>query len=297
MSSISISFRNLFHKSRGRRAGILVALTVWCSALTLTSVLAAEPVVLGVHPYLLASEILNRFTPLAEHLAATMDRPVVVSVAPDYDSHIKRIAEGAVDIAYLGPAAYVTLTDVHGPQILLARLVVNGSPQFYGYIVVRTDSPLARLTDLKGKRFAFGDEQSTMSHLVPNAMLAEARVSKQDLAHHAFVGSHENVALSVLAGAFDAGGVKEEIYQAYRDKGIRVLAKSPPVSEHLFVASTRLSNKETTVVRETLLSLTATAQGRVALKAIKSTADDLATVSDADYDPLRKMISLSGSKP
>lgn len=275
----------------------LVALAVWFSALTPASAQVAEPVVLGVHPYLSAPEILKRFSPLAEHLASALNRPVTVSVSPDYERHIKRIAKGSVDIAYIGPAAYVTLTDEHGPQTLLARLAVKGSPQFYGYIVVRTDSSLTNVKDLRGKRFAFGDEQSTMSHLVPHAMLAEAHVSKQDLEHYAFVGSHENVALSVLAGAFDAGGVKEEVYQTYRNKGLRALAKSPPVSEHLFVASTQLSHKEAEVARETLLSLATTAQGRVALKDIKSTADGLVAVSDVDYDPLRKLIAPPKGEP
>lgn len=297
MSSISILARYLFQKRRVHQTGFLVALAVWCSALAPAGVQAAEPVVLGVHPYLSAPEIITRFTPLAEQLAAALNRPVTISVSPDYDSHVKRIAESMVDIAYIGPAAYVALTDAHGPQTLLARQTVNGVPEFCGYIIVRNDSHLDGVKDLKGKSFAFGDEQSTMSHLVPNALMAEARVTKQDLAHHAFVGSHENVALSVLAGAFDAGGVKEEVFHKYRDKGLRALAKSPPVSEHLFVASARLSNKETEVVRETLLSLAARAQGHVALKSIKSSVDGLIAVSDTDYDPLRKMIVLSRAEP
>lgn len=297
MTFISIFVRHLFREPRDRQVSVLVALTVWCAALVQSDAQAAEPVVIGVHPYLSASEIINRFSPLSEHLAVALNRPVEISVSPNYENHIKRIAEDTVDIAYIGPAAYVALTDAHGPQTLLARLSVNGTPEFYGYIVVRTDSLLSRVKNLQGKRFAFGDEKSTMSHLVPFAMLMEARVSKQDLAHHEFVGSHENVALSVLAGAFDAGGVKEEIYHAYRDKGLRALAKSPPVSEHLFVASTRISDKEVEVVRKALLSIAATAKGLEAVKAIKSTVNDLVAVTDADYDPLRKMIAISRSKP
>lgn len=297
MTDISIFDRNLLQNLRGRLVYALVAFVVWCSAPIVAVAQTAEPLILGVHPYLSASEIINRFSPLSKLLAVALDRPVTVSVSPDYENHIKRIANGSVDIAYIGPAAYVTLTHDHGPQTLLARLSVSGAPQFYGYIVVRTDSPLSSVGDLKGKRFAFGDEQSTMSHHVPHAMLMEAHVNKQDMEHHAFVGSHENVALSVLAGAFDAGGVKEEVFHAYRDKGLRALAKSPPVSEHLFITPKRLSGKEVGLVRETLLSLATTDQGLEALKAIKRTADALVAVSDSDYDPLRKMLAQTRNEP
>jgi phosphonate transport system substrate-binding protein len=253
---------------------------------------AVGPLVLEIHPYLPADEVVRRFTPLADLAARALGRPVTIAVAPDYDAHVRRIADGDVDIAYLGPAAYVGLRAGNATPRLLARQAIDGRPVFHGYVVARVDSAVTSLADLAGRSVAFGDERSTMSHVVPYAMMLEAGVHKRDLARFAFVGSHKNVALGVLAGAFDAGGVKEEVYHAYKDHGLKVVAKSPPVSEHLFVATRRLDPETAEAARRFLLSLHEDPAGRRALRAIKTTISALLPVTDADYDPLRRMMGL-----
>jgi hypothetical protein len=44
-------------------------------------------------------------------------------------------------------------------------------------IIARNDSNIRTLADLAGKRFAFGDPNSTMSHFVPRTVLAGAGLS------------------------------------------------------------------------------------------------------------------------
>ena len=41
--------------------------------------------------------------------------------------------------------------------------------------------------------------------------------------------------MAVLIGDADAGAVKEEVYEHYKDKGIKSLQKTPLISEHVFV--------------------------------------------------------------
>lgn len=132
-----------------------------------------------------------------------------------------------------------------------------------------------------------------MSHQVPYAMMLDVGVGKKDLAAHAFLGSHRNVALAVLSGAFDAGAVKEEIYLEYASRGLRALAKSPPVSEHVFVASKRMNAADADAIQTAMTAMGDVPAGRAALAAVKASIDGLVAVTDTDYDPLRKMIALS----
>ena len=171
---------------------------------------------LGVHPYLPATEIMARFSPLARYLAQGLGVPVSVEIAPDYDAHIEALGEGAVDIAFLGPASYVRLVQMHGPHPLLARLAVHDKSAFRGVVAVKAESSLQTLADLRGKRFAFGDPNSTMSALVPTAMLRQSGVLPGDLASVAHLSNHRNVALGVLSGQFDVGAMKEETFKQYR---------------------------------------------------------------------------------
>ena len=249
-----------------------------------------DALILAVHPYRAAEDLLNRFAPLARYLENRIDRPVQVVVSADYGIHIHHVGRGNVDIAYLGPASYVDLVQRYGSQNILARQSVNGSPTFTGKIVTRADSSVTSIRNLHGKRMAFGDPVSTMSHLVPRYMLLRAGVNDTDLAAHEFLENHDDVALGVLMGAFDAGALKESVAEKYRDQGLVILAETPRVSEHLFVAKSGLSPDMQDALREALLSLHETPGGAQILGRIKSGIDAFVPAVDDDYANLRMII-------
>lgn len=254
--------------------------------------MSAEParLRLGVHPYLPELYIKKRFTPLVEYLTGVLGIPVELSVSADYRSHIQRIANGDLDLAYMGPAPYVKLVSEFGPRPLIARQAVFGEPHFNGVIFVREGSRVTSLKDLKGKRFAFGDPSSTMAHLVPRSMLLEAGIGLDALGGYEFVGSHQDVALAVLRGKADAGAVKQEVYARYRHRGLRSVALTPQISEHLFVASARLSPAMVARLQDEFLALDKSTAGREALRAIKPSVTAMVPVVDADYDSLRRLL-------
>src|SRR5574337_807100 len=205
------------------------------------SVFAQQPLKLAVHPYLSSSELVRRFTPLAEYLSSALKRPVAVELSNSYGAQINKIGNDKVHIAFMGPASYVILTRYFGQKPLLAGFESNGKKTFRGVIVTNKNSRITSLQHLKGKKFAFGDYDSTMSHLVPRSMLLQQGVDVADLATHMHLATNDNIALSVLAGNFDAGAVKEEIYLKYRAEGLRAVAFTPEIIDHVFVASSLLT--------------------------------------------------------
>lgn len=274
----------------------IIAAFLLCLTLT-ASAAAPEPLVLAVHPYLAPEEIVKRFTPLADYLALEIKHPVQIRVGRNYAEHIDSIGANAVDIAYMGPSSYVKMVATYGKKPLLARQEVNQKPTFHGVIFVRKDSPIQTLADLKGKRFAYGDLNSTMSHVVPLNMLANAGVPEKALAHHEFLGAHKNVTLAVLTGDYDAGAVKGEVFQEMAPKGLRALATSPPVADHLFVASARLPAKLAESLRRALLRLKNTPDGHAIMSAIHPGMTALAPAMDTDYDSLRALINPMAPRP
>ncbi len=250
-----------------------------------------KPLTLAVHPYLPALEIERRFRPLADHLARRIRRKIEISVSPDYTVHIQRVGTHTVDLAYLGPAPYVDLVKTHGHGFfLLARLETAGNPVFHGHIVVATTSDIRTLADLRGRSFAFGDPKSTMSHLVPLYMLIEAGVKLDDLTRHRFLGGHRNVALAVLSDDFAAGALKEDIFEEYRARGLRSIAISPALSDHLFVATRALPANLAEDIRAVLLAVGRDPANRAILTAIQPDLTGLILVADSDYDSLRRVL-------
>ena len=251
---------------------------------------AQESLTLAVHPYLSATELVNRFAPLSGYLSKKIGQPVIVEISKDYQSHIERVGKNQVDIAYMGPAAYVKLVDQYEKKPLLARLEVDGRPTFQGIIFVASNSTIRNLSNLAGKRFAFGDPNSTMSHLVPRYMLWKAGVGLEKLANHAFLSNHNNVALGVLMDDFDAGAVKEEVFYQYQERGLRVLQKTTPISEHVFVASSKLSPELARKLRHALYGLKNDPEGQAIMQSIKKNITGMVAVDDRDYDNLREIL-------
>jgi phosphonate transport system substrate-binding protein len=249
-----------------------------------------EPLILAVHPYLPAPELLARFTPLAQALGKAVGRPIDVRVGRSYEEHIGAIGNDSVDIAYMGPTPYVTLVAKYGPKPILARQVVHGDPMVHGVIVVRQDSPVQSLAQLQGRRFAFGDPQSTTGHILASAMLLQAGVPESALAGHGFLGSHMNVALAVLAGDYDAGAIQEQVFDTFRDKGLRVLAVEPRVPDHVLVASNRLPAALRDKLRQTLLHLQDQPEGRAILARLQPDFTEFVPARDSDYDALRRIM-------
>lgn len=271
----------------------LLTLLVVLSPLQLDSVSATEPhtsLIFGIHPYLPPSEIKIRFQPLADHLGKVLEQPLEIRIGRNYEEQIQAVGTNQVDIAFMGPAQYVKLRDAYGPRPLLARLEVNGKPELFGAVIVRADSPLHALTDLKGRSFAFGDPDSTMSHIVPEAMLADAGIPLPDLGEYKFLGAHKNVVFGVLSGDFDAGAVKMEVFDEYADRGLRLLVKSPAISEHLLVTRADLPTAQVDKLRQALLNLKNLPEGRRILQSITKNMTAFVPVDDSDYDSLRMLM-------
>lgn len=263
-----------------------------CSLILLLSPLPAlAGLVIGVHPYLDNNTIVKRFKPLADYLSDQLDTKVEIRVGKDYDSHIHMIGRNNIDIAYMGPSSYVKLVETYGNKPILARLEAAGKPTFNGHIIVRDNSPLRQLSDLQNRFFAFGDKNSTMSRLVPEAMLKQNGITLDNLSGYSYFKGHRNVAMAVLAGDADAGAVKEEVFFQFRKMGLRSLAATPAISEHLFITRSNLDPLLVEQISTLLLDISRPADVVRILKPIKKSLTGLVGARDSDYDSLRDLVT------
>jgi len=251
---------------------------------------AEAELTLGVQPFKPPTVLIKAFTPLANYLSARIGRSVVVKVSKDYQSHIELAGTDQIDIAYLGPASYVLMRDRYGEKRLLARQAIAGSPTFHGKVFVRDDSPIRTLSDLRGKRIALGDPNSTMSNLLPRYLLLQEGLEQKDLAGVGSFGDHLNIVLAVLAGEYAAGAVKEDVFFANQPRGLRAIATTPPISDHLFIAGNSLDAKTVDTLRTAMLTLAAQPEGLAIMGAITDGITAFGPVVDHDYDNLSMIL-------
>ena len=158
-----------------------------------------------------------------------------IKVGQSYSAVIEAMCNGAADIAWYGPASYLQ-AKARGCSELLALAVRNGESVYYSGIFARTDTGINGIADLKGKRIALGDVNSTSSFAVPVAMMLAAGVdpTRQASAIN-MAGSHANVLKALAEGLVDAGGASFDSFEkAVNAKALdpskaKVIAKSTPI--------------------------------------------------------------------
>lgn len=249
--------------------------------------MAGEPSpVFVVHPYDTPSRIYARFRPLTLYLGGVLGRPVRLVIARTYDEQIEMIASGRADYAYIGPTPYVRARERGRVEILVGES--EGGQAFYqSALVVRADSPIDKVTDLIGKRVAFGAEISMSSAVAPKLILAQAGVRRADLSDVAYLDRHERVALAVLHGDFDAGGLRLDIAKTYLPRGLRVLATSQPLPPHVIAASPKVAANDAARVRQALLH--PDAAGREAMRAL-GPDNGFVAIDDGHFIAVRRML-------
>ena len=103
----------------------------------------------------------KRLKPLTQYLSEQLGKPVELKLSPNMGVAIKEIADQQVDLAYLTPVAYLKAHAQGGAKII-AKTVTKGKASFQLMVVVKDDSPIKTIADLKGKRFAFGDKRALL---------------------------------------------------------------------------------------------------------------------------------------
>lgn len=63
---------------------------------------AQDSLTLEIHPYLAATELIDRFTHLANYLTQKTGRPVTVTIAGDYQEHIDQIGNDMEKRGHMG---------------------------------------------------------------------------------------------------------------------------------------------------------------------------------------------------
>ncbi len=243
---------------------------------------------LGIYSFKKPTEVWKQFQPVTVELSRLLtaqlgaEAIVELQVTKTYEESLEQFVTGKVDIVRFGPSSYV-LAKRRNPQIeLLAaeREDSNG----VGLIVVRADSPIKQLSDLIGKRFAFGDSQSTIGRYLSQAELAQAGVFAHNLTSHAFLDRHDVVFKSVEIGDHDAGAVHKDTFTELNDKATHKLRVLHPFNNapKPWLARAGLDPKITTALTASLMKL----DNAAALKALK--VPGFATTRDGDYDFVRQ---------
>ena len=157
-----------------------------------------------------ASDRLRSNECLVEKTEAVLGVETKLFAPADYNGVIEGLLGGNLDMAWLGASAYakVYLTDPTAVEPVLTKINADGSFGYHSIGFARVDSGIKNLEDMKGKKFGFGDPNSTSGYLIPSIEIPAAGYPMKSGEHFGevvFTGGHEQTIVAVQNGDIEGG--------------------------------------------------------------------------------------------
>ena len=224
-------------KRISRRSFVAAALA---SPAAISALRAAGPLSVGMIPDAGATQVaIEQKAPLKDYLSKSLGESINLIIPTNYNATVEALGNNSLDFAYLGALTYVKAHAQYGVLPLVQR---TEDKQFHSLFITPSGSPVKQLADVKGKRFAFGDINSTSGHLIPYAELKKAGVDVDHDLQFRYTGSHPATVKAVEAGTVDAGALDETVYRSMISEGkvdgskVRIFHTSDPFVDYVWVA-------------------------------------------------------------
>jgi phosphonate transport system substrate-binding protein len=150
---------------------------------------------------------LARYDEFQNLLEAHLKMPVKLFPAADYAGVMQGIAAGQLEAAEFGASGFAgAWLDCKCIEPVVVPQEKDGSTYYYSVMVVRADSGIKTLADMKGHSLAWADPNSTSGYLIPSATLKTKGINLADGAYFSktgFSGGHEQGVVAVLNKQYD----------------------------------------------------------------------------------------------
>jgi phosphonate transport system substrate-binding protein len=197
--------------------------------------------------------------------------PIDYVLYSTYDAQVEANLAGEIDVAWNSPLAWVK-SQLVSHRRCRAIAMRDTDRDLTTTILVRKDSNVTSLTDLKGKAIAVGASDSPQATLIPLSMLADAGVVPGEgcrvVYHEVMVGKHgdhvggeRDAARALAAGRGDAACVLDANYTVFINEGTldpgttRVLASTPPYDHCNFTVREDLPEERSRPFVDVLLGM------------------------------------------
>ncbi|WP_246845689.1 phosphate/phosphite/phosphonate ABC transporter substrate-binding protein [Bdellovibrio sp. ZAP7] len=235
---------------------------------------------------------------LAQALQTRLGIPVNMYISKNYAGLVEAMKNKKVDFAFFSSSTYVFAEKQAAAKVLLKK--VWQEPYYYSAIIVPTSSKIKKLEDLKGKKVAFVDEQSSSGYLYPKMALRNKKIEDKDIKVQ-FTGNHQASIKALESKEVDAAAVfsddekgKQGAWVKFGDPKtkMRILWMSSPIPNDPFCVRQDFYDEYPKVTHDMMFAL---------IDILEQSADkntyseilgsrDLMPATSKQYDPVREMV-------
>lgn len=254
------------------------------------------------------SVLASRWEPMLKYLNEKADVKISFYATTSYSAVIEAMLSGFVQIAQLGPKAYLIANEKSKgriqPIVAAARIPTAFDPTpcacYYGTLITKKGSGLDSIGKLKKKVLALVDPGSTSGNAMPRGLFTVEKLNGKPLETYFgrifYSGHHVASVMAVKKGKADAAFVSESMIARAMDRGkakkedFNYLWRSPKIAiDSVSIDTSKISPDLAKKIRNVYLGMDKDPEGRKILAAGKYSR--FVFSEDATYNPVRKILA------
>jgi phosphonate transport system substrate-binding protein len=159
------------------------------------------------------------FAPFTKHLAQCMDKRVVFFQVQSNAAEIEALRSGRLHVGGFstGPTAFAV--NIAGAVPFAVKGDEKGYQGYQLYVIVRKESAIKTMADLKGKKVAHTSPSSNSGHMAPLALFPKQGVVPDKDYKITFSGKHDQSVMGVNSGDYDAAAVASDVFERMVHRG------------------------------------------------------------------------------
>ena len=230
-----------------------------------------------------------------------------VSSPQSFIAVVEAFGTQRADVAGINTYGYILARKKYGVEAR-ATFIRYGRSTYQAQILARVDGPIHKISDFKGKKFAFVDPASASGYILPKKLFRDLNINLKD---EVFAMKHDSVVSMIYQRQVDGGATyysppeKGQIQDArslvktqYPDveNKIKIIQLTDSIPNDPLIFRRDLPEDLKKSILEALIQFVKTEAGRKAFEAIFG-ATDLQLATDLDYDSSVKMFEALNVDP
>lgn len=248
--------------------------------------------VIGIHPLHNPKRLFEVYGPIVDFLNANMPEvDLTLEASRNYEEFDRKLYSGHFDIAMPNP--YQTVNSLKHGYRVFGKMADDDD--FRGIILVRRDSGINTVADLKGKAVSYPAPTALAATMMPQYYLHTHGIDINHDIENRYVGSQESSIINVLRGHVAAGATWPVPWKTFSKENPQLAAQlevkwqTEPLQNNGWVVRKDLPPEVANKFAVLLFNLNQHEQGRAMLARIPVTRFEPA--NDDSYGPVQAFIA------
>ena len=169
----------------------------------------------------------RQYLPFLKYMESKTNYKFKIHFTNKNSNIIDDLGDGHVQFAFIGATSFIEAQEQYNAKPIVRGINHKGRAEYRSFFIVKPNSTIKDINDIKGKRLAFGSKTSTQGHLIPRIIMEKNKINLSDFAVYEYTGSHQNCANAVISGKYDICVMQDTMASELEEQGlVRTFYKS-----------------------------------------------------------------------